>query len=266
MFRKGGIYLLFIALLSVSCSGYQKLLKSTDNEVKYEKAVEYYQKGDYYRAEQLFDQLLPVFRGTEKAEMIYYYTANAYYEQKNYLLASYYFKRFSKNFPRSQYAEECSFMSAYCKYLDSPKPSLDQTNTYDAINELQLFTNQYPNSPRVEECNKLIDQLRDKLETKAFGIANLYYKMEEYKAAITSYRNVLKEFPATEHREEILLNIFKSYYYYAENSVTSKQKERFAEAQDAYDAFVTTFPESEYLKNANNLKDNIEKIITNKRS
>lgn len=260
MFQKGVIYLLFIALVTSSCTGYQKLLKSTDNEHKYEKAVEYYQKGDYYRAEQLFDQLLPVFRGTEKAEMIYYYTSYAYYEQKQYLLASYYFKRFSKNFPRSQYAEECSFMSAYCKYLDSPKASLDQTNTYEAINELQLFTNLYPESERVEECNRLIDELRDKLELKAFNIANLYYKMEEYKAAITSYENILEDFPGTEYREEILMNIFKSYYYYANNSVASKQEERFAEAMDAYDVFVTAYPESRYIKNVNNLRDNILKF------
>ena len=254
---------LLFALALVSCGDYQKLLKGNDNELKYEKAVAYFQKGDYYRAEQLFDQLIPVYRGTDKAEMIYYYTAQGYYEQKQYILASHYFKRFTKNFPKSQYAEECAFMAAYCMFMDSPRASLDQTSTYDAINELQLFTNLYPASTRVEECNMLIDQLRGKLEDKAISIANLYFRMEDYKAAITSYRNVLKEFPGTSQREVILRDIFRSAYYYANRSIPARQAERYAEALDAYNSFSAEFPESTYLRNARNLRDNILKVNPN---
>jgi outer membrane protein assembly factor BamD len=267
MFKKAWWIALFLTVLAAaSCGDYQKLLKSSDNELKYEKAVAYYQKGDYYRAEQLFDQLIPVYRGTDKAEMLYYYSAQAYYEQKQYFLASHYFKRFTKNFPKSQYAEECSFMAAYCKFLDSPRASLDQTNTYDAINELQLFANMYPQSSRIEECNTLIDELRAKLEEKAISNANLYFRMEDYKAAITSYRNVLKEFPATKHREEIMRDIFRSAYHYASKSVPSKQNERFAEALDAYNAFIAEFPSSEYLRSVTGLKENILKANPNLRT
>ena len=259
MFRNTAFVFIFISLLLTSCGNYQKLLKSTDNEAKYEKAMEYYHKGDYYRAEPLFNQLLPVLRGTEKAELIYYHSAYAYFEQKQYLLASYYFKRFSKNFPKSQYAEECAYMSAYSKYLESPKPSLDQSTTYEAINELQLFTNLYPQSTRVEECNMLIDELRKKLEVKAYNAASLYYKMEDYKAAFTSYRNVLKDFPATEFREDILLHIFRAHYYYALGSIASKQAERFDEALNAYESFAVAYPESKSLKSATNLRNAILK-------
>ena len=210
--------------------------------------MNYYEKGDYLRALQLFDQLIPVVRGTDKAEKLYYSYAHCYYNQKDYILASYYFKQFVKNFPSSEYAEECYFKSAYCMYLDSPKYSLDQTNTYDALKELQLFLNMFPNSEKREECNKLIDDLRFKLQKKAFEIAKLYYKMEDYVAAIKAFENILKDYPDTEFKEDILYYIILSYYNYAELSIVSKKSERYQEAIEAYEKFNTFYPESKYQK------------------
>ena len=156
-FNRLQIISLLLVLVLVSCGKHQKLVKSTDNEAKYAAAVDYYEKKDYYRALQLFQQLINFYQGTEKAEKMQFYYAYCYYYQKDYVLASYYFKRFVTNYPRSAFAEESMFMNAYCYYLDSPVSSLDQTNTYTAIKELQLFINLYSSSPRVAEANDLID-------------------------------------------------------------------------------------------------------------
>ena len=98
MFRNAVTYLI-IALFTVtlfSCSKYHKIQKSQDFQFKYEKALEYYDREDYYKALNLFDQVMPFFRGTDKAESISYKYAYAYYNQKDYILASYYFNRFAK--------------------------------------------------------------------------------------------------------------------------------------------------------------------------
>lgn len=251
------ISLLLLLIVLASCGKHQKLLKSTDNEAKYAAAVDYYEKNDYYRSLQLFQQLINFYQGTEKAEKLQFYYAYCYYHQKDYVLASYYFKRFVNNYPRSTYAEESMFMNGYCYFLDSPSSSLDQTNTYTAINELQLFINLYPNSSRIEEANKLIDQLRAKLQRKDLDIANLYLKMKLYEAAITSYKNILKEYPDTEYKEDILFSILKSYYNYAVYSISVKQPERFQSALDSYNELVFQFPETQYLKEANNINQEV---------
>ncbi len=255
MFKKGLIILFLLAVLGMSsCRNYQKLLKSNDYEKKYQAAVEYFQGGNYYRALQLFDQVIPFLRGTEKAETIYYYTAQCYFEQGDNILASYYFKTFAKNYPNSKYAEECMYMNAYCKYLDSPIPSLDQTSTMEAMQELQLFINMYPNSERIPKCNELMDVLRGKVELKEYEIAKLYYKMGDYQAAITSFKNLYKDFPDTKFKEDILFLTLKSYYLYAMNSIPSKKQERFKGALEAYDTFMTFYPNSSYKKEAEELK------------
>ena len=255
------IILVLAALVLSSCSKHQKLLKSSDNEAKYAAAIQDYENHDYYRALQLFQQLINFYQGTEKAQKMQFYYAYCYYYQKDYILASYYFKRFTTNYPRSEYAEEAMYMNAYCYYLDSPPFSLDQTNTYTAINELQLFIDTYPNSDRVEECTNLIDRLREKLQKKAFNAANLYYKMQQYEAAITSYNTMLNDYPGTDYKEEILFNILKSYYYYGLKSIQSKQAERYQAALDAYNEFIFQYPDSKFLKDANAIRDQVKEKI-----
>jgi outer membrane protein assembly factor BamD len=254
MFSKRlNIFLLLAVLVIVSCGKHQKLVKSTDNEAKYAAAIDYYEKHDYYRALQLFQQLINFYQGTEKAEKMQFYYAYCYYYQKDNVLASYYFKRFVTNYPRSALAEEAMFMNAYCYFLDSPISSLDQTNTYTAIKELQLFVNLYSNSTRVAEANDLIDKLRAKLLRKDLDIANQYLKMRLYEAAVYSYENILQDYPDSDFKEEILFSILKSNYYFAEQSIVSKQPERYQLALDSYNELVFQFPETRYLKEAKNM-------------
>jgi outer membrane protein assembly factor BamD len=262
MLKRLSFFLFLIVIISFSsCRGYQKLLKSGDNDKKYSTAVEYFKHGDYYRALQLFDQVLPFFRGTEKAEMLYYYTAHCYYAQDDYILASYYFKTFAKSYPNSEYAEECMYLNAYCKYLESPQYSLDQSNTTEAIQEIQLFINMFPNSLRIPKCNDLMDILRGKIEQKDYEVAKLYYKMEDYQAAITSFNNLYKDFPDTKYKEDILFLSLKSYYKYAMNSVPAKKLERLRGTLEAYKTYMTFFPDSEKKTEADQLRaSTIEQI------
>jgi len=230
-----------------SCGKYQKLIKSTDNEAKYEAAVDFFERKDYSRALELFDLLQAAYRGTAKGEDISYYTAYCYYNMSDYTVASYYFKRYVQSYPQYARAEECLYMSAYCYYLDSPRYSLDQTNTYLAISELQLFADTYPNSERVAEANQLIDNLREKLELKAFNTSVMYYRMRDYMAAITSFENLMKNYPDTDRREEVLHYMSLAYYEFAENSVAEKKRERYEAAVETYNTLLYLFPESEYL-------------------
>ncbi len=255
------IPVIVITLLLSSCGNYQKLLKSTDNEVKYETAIKYFEEKDYYRAIQLFDQLQPFYRGTDKAEKIAFYYAYAHYEQRDYILASYYFKQFAANYPNSRNAEEAAYLSAYCNYLDSPPSSLDQNVTLDAIKGLQLFIDQYPGSSRVQNANELIDELRQKLEAKVYDIADLYLRMEDYKAAIIGFKNLLKEYPDTRYREIAMFNVARASYFYAEKSTATKQQERYQAASDALDNFLASYPESTYRKEVLQLKKNTDRQL-----
>lgn len=155
-------------------------------------------------------------------------------------------------------------MGAYCYYLESPKVGLDQEYTYRAIEALQLFINLYPDSERAQEAAGLIDDLRDKLETKAFNNAKLYLDMglqDDYRAAVIAFENVLIEFPDTKYAEEMEFLSIKSQCLYAEQSRMLLREERYGKALDLYANFIADYPESKFRKEADQLKQDAEKGI-----
>lgn len=253
-----------LALISVSfsCSDYNKLLKSTDYNKKYDAAVKYYEEKDYTKALGLMQELLSVYRGTAKGEKIMYYYAYATYAVGDYLLAGYHFNNFVKTFPASDKAEECSYMYAYCYYLESPRYSLDQSETKNAIKELQFFINKYPESKRKQECNELIAKLRSKLERKYYEISKQYYFLEDYKAAVVSFENVLVDFPDTKYREELMYLAIKANYIYASKSFATKKEERFRAAIESYHKYKSYFPDKgEFFKDANDYFTSAQKQL-----
>jgi outer membrane protein assembly factor BamD len=243
-----GIGFMMILFVLSSCSDYNKIVKSTDYEFKYKKAIEYYEDGEYVRAGTLLKELVNIYRGTTKADKIYYFFAKSMIGQKDYLMAGHYFKSLVNEFPTSEYTEEAQFMVGYCSYLQSPKARLDQQVTQDAIDALQLYINLYPFSDRVDEANRLMDELVDKLVYKSYLSAKLYYDFENYKAAVIALNNSLEKNPESKYREELKYMLLKSKYLLATNSVSDKQEERYSNALDEYFSFVDEYPESDYKK------------------
>ncbi|WP_430809810.1 MULTISPECIES: outer membrane protein assembly factor BamD [unclassified Carboxylicivirga] len=256
----------FLGLVGTGCSKYQKLLKSQDYELWYEEAIKYYEKEDYTRAATLLGQLVTIYRGTDKAEEVNYVYASCLYGLNDYLTSGHYFRQYVKDFPAGDYAEECQYMSAYCYYMQSPKPRLDQTPTEDAIQEFQLFINMYPNSARVDEATRLMDELRDKLVFKSYLSAKLYYNLGDYlgnnyQSAVIAAQNSLKDFPDTKYREELSFLILESKYIQAVNSVEEKKEERVRDTMDEYYSFVNEFPEGKYRKKADRIFEDTDQML-----
>jgi outer membrane protein assembly factor BamD len=242
-----------------SCkSKYEKLKASNDNAKKYQAALNYYNKKNYSKALDLFETLVQRYRGQSQAEDLYYYYAYSNYNLKDYTSARYHFKTFADNYPTSQRAEECRFMAAYCYYLDSPTYSLDQENTNKAIEALQLFINLYPKSERVAEAGKLIQNLRDKLERKAFENARLYLTIGDFQSAVMAFNNALRDYPDTKFAEEMEFLTIKAQYQYAKHSNEYKQEERFTLAMTFEQQFVEKYPSSKYTRDAQSLKKDSE--------
>ena len=254
-------YLILIGIVClmalVSCGKHNQILKSADNEYKYSSAMYYYGQKDYNRALQLFDVLQSVYRGKPQGEEIAYCTAECYYKMKDYSIASHYYKRYVVNYPFAKNAESAFFRSACCYYLESPSMELDQEDSYVAIKEFQNFIDLYPQSNYVDSANKLIDTLRYKIVEKDFNTCMLYYKMEEFQAAITSFERFLKENPNTPHREEIINYMVLIYAKYAEKSVLDKQRERYELALEKYNTLTYMYPDSKYISA---LEPTVEKI------
>ncbi|MDQ0638051.1 outer membrane protein assembly factor BamD [Pedobacter sp. W3I1] len=259
------IILVFVAALGIAgCkSRFEKLRASNDVAKKYQEALRLYNKRDYSKALVLFEDLSQKYRGRAEAEDLNYYYAYTLYRLSDYTTARYQFKSFADTYPASKNAEEARYMGAYCFYLESPNFSLDQENTYKAIDALQLFINLYPTSDRAAAAGKYIATLRGKLEDKAFENAKMYLttgpsNVDNYRAAVIALKNAQRDYPDIKYAEEMDFLMIKAQYLYAKNSYVIRQEDRYNEALALYTEFTENHPDSKFTKEAKLLKDDVE--------
>ena len=244
----------FVAVLGLSsCGKFEKFRKSADLPTKYKAAVNYYKKKDFAKAGILFDEIMPLMKGDSTQELATFYQAYCDFNLGSYTLASSHFKKFAEVFSRSEFAEEAIYMSAFSLYKDSPNFNLDQTGTLAAINEIQSYLNNYPETKFKDDCTNIIKELRKKLEKKAYEKAKLYYKTSPFniaslKSSVIEITNFQRDFPDSDYSEEMAYMKVLAQYDLAKSTIESKQKERFAEASKFYLDLIDKYPQSAYLK------------------
>ena len=254
-------FLMSFSILVLSCNDYQKLLNSTENEVdKYTAAENYYNNGEYRRANALIEQIIPSYRGKPQGERLVYFFANSYFETKLYYSAAIQFENFIKSYPNSQRIQEAYFMEAKSYFMLSPRYTLDQDDTYTGIDKLQVFINRFPNSEYVSEALELMDELQNKLEEKDFEISKQYYTIRDYASAIKSLDNFIADNPGTIFREEALYYKWLSQYEIAINSIESRIVERVTELERSLDNFLRYYPDTIFIEDLSE-KINIAKQL-----
>ena len=256
--KKNILLTLLAASLLSSCGEYNKLLKSTDYEYKYEAAKNYFAKGQYNKAATLLNELVAILKGTDKAEESLYMLGMSYYNQKDYQVAAQTFIQYYNVYPRGTFAELARFHAGKAMYLDTPEPRLDQSGTYSAIQQLQMFMEYFPESSKKEEAQNMIFQLQDKLVMKEYLAAKMYYNLgnylgNNYLSCVITAQNALKDYPYTNMREDISILILRAKYEMALHSIDEKRPDRYRETVDEYYAFKNEFPESKYLKEADRI-------------
>ncbi len=272
---------IYIAIISVcgvftSCGQYNKLLKSADTDYQYEAAKEYFGSGKFSKASSLLEDLVTVMKGTDRAEESLYMLGMTYYNQTDYQTASHYFTTYYNTYPRGIYTESARYYSGKALFLDTPEPRLDQSGTYKAIQELQLFLEYFPSSARHEEVQQMIFDLQDKLVIKDYMAAKLYYDLGDYSgnftytttgnnylAAIVTAQNALKDYPYTKMREDLSILVLRAKYDMAKQSVIEKKPERMRDAIDEYYSFINEFPESKYKKEVDAIFKDASKYVGN---
>ncbi len=251
-----------VCLLALAgCGGYNQLLKSSDSELMYVKGLEYYKKGKYQRAIQLFEQIKPVFIGTAREDSLSYYLGAAYYKKGEFDSSEITFDDFRRRFGRSAFLEDVEYMYAMGFYFSSPPPNRDQTVTVQGITAITEYLERYPNSTKRETAEKRLQELREKLYDKEYLNARTYYKIGRHKSAITALKNALAKYPDSPHREEMLYLVAVSTYELADNSILSLQRDRYLDMMDAYYSFIAEYPESRYRRELDKLMNNAKEYI-----
>lgn len=255
------LFLFCISIAFTSCSPYQKVYRGDSMTAKYNFADSLYQAGKYKKALKLMEQVVPVYRGKPQAEKLMFMYANTFYNLGDNYLAGYQFERFETSYPKSDSVEIAAYKSAKSYYELSPRYSLDQEDTYKAIEKLQGYINKYPNTEYRQEANNLVAELRGKLEKKDIEVAKQYLKISEYKPAIEAFDNFISDHPGSEYRKEAFFGKFDAQYQLAIRSVPSLVKERLLVAKGYYANFAKYYKDSDLTEDADVIMEDITKRL-----
>lgn len=258
--KKIGLLLLVVTLF-YSCNEYQKALKNEDVAAKFNISTQLYDAGKYSKAIRLFEQIATSYRGKPQAEKLFYMFAQSYYKTKQYYLAGYQFESFVSGYPKSEKLEEAAYLGAKSFSMLSPTYSLDQTDTFKAIDKLQAFIDTYPNSEYLPEANSTVKVLREKIEKKVYENAKGYNTIADYKSALVAFDNFIADYPGTPFKENALFYKFDSAYQLAINSIPAKMVERLNVAKLAYANLNKFNAENQYKTKANEMIAEVEKKL-----
>lgn len=276
--QRYSLILLLILPFLTGCGDYNAVMKTTDYEYKYEAAKGYYTEGSYKKAGEVFGQVLSFLRGTQYGDECLFLLGMSNYRSGDYESAGQFFKKYYQSYPKGKYVELSRYFTAMSHYNCVVDTRLDQSNTMNALKEFSDFLEYYPESQLKGQTQDMIFDLQDKLVEKEYLAAKLYYDLGTYngncmsyddnnfEACIVTAQNALKDYPyaSSSRKEEFSIMILRSKYLLARHSIIGKRLDRFRDAIDEYYAFLNEFPESQYMKEANNILAYSERVIARK--
>ena len=242
--KKIVIFALLISLTASCTSYYESILRSTDPEVKYKAAFEYYNNKKYRRSAEIFENLILLMQGMPQEDTVQFYNAMSNYNMKEYVTAESNFDKFATVFPRSPFYEKARFLRVQCLYQSTYRYELDQTPTRKAMSIITEFMYDYPSSEHFAECEKMMADLMERLDKKSYESAKLYYRIEDYQAAHYALKNVLRDNADNIYRKDVLYFTAMASYKYAVHSVKEKQKERYLTFIDDYYNYIGEYPDA----------------------
>lgn len=255
------ILLIAVCAMFAGCSSIQRVINTSDNDLIFQRGLVYYKAEKWSKAILLFEHCEPYLKGFPQEDSVAYYRAHSYYKNFDFQTAASLFDEFRRNYGRSVFIEDAEAYFARSLYNMCPSPERDQTTTSAAIVAIAEFLSHHPNSAQRDYFLELTRDLTWRMEERSFLNAYTYYKILRYDSAIIAFRNALKKYPESHRREDIMYYIALSAYNFADNSIASRQSDRFMTALDSYYSFIMEYPESKYRAELDKLAENAKRYI-----
>ena len=150
------------------------------------------------------------------------------------------FREFLSFYPTHERAYYAQFKLAMAHFYQMRAPARDQTETREAVRELQTFVDRYGNSPLGDEGRQRLREAKDRLSDSELGVGVQYFRLKWYLGAVGRLGPLIKTDPTYTNRDA-------AYFYLGESLV---KLNRPAEALPYFERLVKEFEQSDYLDRA----------------
>ena len=229
MMRKKITFILIVVFLV--CCGKKNVHVEEDLSPRFDKAMEYFDRGKYPRAKDEFDYIIMTDPGSKIANESQYYMAEALFQMEEYSDASISFDRYVRFSPDFTKIEKSRYRICECAILSSNAYQREQSQTHRALEQLQMFIEDFPESDLIRDAEIGILELRIKLAQKDFEVGRMYLKLEEYESALIYFRSVLNNYYDTSFADDARIGIIFTHILndnrQGANSYFKAEKDRF---------------------------------------
>jgi outer membrane protein assembly factor BamD len=227
-------------LASIGCGGSKSITQMTAQEL-FERGKDRYEREKYFSAIESFQACIYNYPGKTIVDTAQYYLGLTYFANKEYEVAQVEFNRLTMNYPGSVYFENAIFMRAACYFHSAPNNSgLDQQTLHTAIQLLEDFIMDFPESESVPDAHNYLEAARTRLARKSYESGVVYSRMGARESAKNYYQYVIDEFTDTDYGADAA-------YMYAEQEMKLR---RYAEARIRFEGFVAAFPDHKWAPKA----------------
>lgn len=167
---------------------------------------------------------------------------------ENLLLAANEFREFLTFYPTHARADYAQLQLARAFTEQMLAPERDQAATKDAIKEIEIFLQRFPNSPLMPEARQMERAAKDRLSEANYRVGFYYFRVRWYPGAIDRFKDLLAIDPMYSGRDAVYYHLAESLYRTAELEPQAEAKTaKRAEALPYYDRLLKEFEKSEYL-------------------
>jgi len=169
--------------------------------------MKYFDKEKYSRAKDEFDYIIMADPGSKLASESQYYMAESMFQMEEYTEASTLFDRYVRFAPDYSKIEIARYRICECAINSSNEYQRDQSQTDHALEQLQMFIEDFPETDRKDNAEKEIVSIRLKLAHKDYESGRLYLKLEEYESALIYFQSVLNHYYDTSFADDARIGI-----------------------------------------------------------
>jgi len=227
----------------------------------YDKALKHYDNKAWLSAARIFEELYPLSIGTPIGDTILFLFADSYFQNRDYQMAALHYKEYTRRYPGTDRTELAAFNAVKAMYYNSPAYNLDQFVTILAIDEINLFIQQYPYSKYIEECNEILDEMRNKLAKKEMETVKMYYELGYYEATQIMARNFMKNYSSSKYAPEVLFILIRNNYEFAKKSIEYKRYNRYKDCLEVFTTMLLQYPENSFFANSKKIANEAENQI-----
>lgn len=159
---------------------------------------------------------------------------------ESYVLGINEYREFLNFFPTHERAHYAQYQLAMAYFNQMRSAMRDQTETRDAIRELNTYIARFADKPLIGEARQKLREAKDRLADWDVGVAVHYYRIKWYPGVVGRLQPLLSADPEYTRRDAV-------FYYLGESFL---KIQRPAEALPYFERLIKEFEQSEYLDEA----------------